>query len=66
MVKVSIGISVTRRLKEKLLIGLFTVLCYLNLAFRLQDYQTLKPKLEKVMTKDSKILMLGCGNSCKF
>ena len=29
----------------------------------LVDYQTLKPLLQNIMTKDSNILMIGCGNS---
>ena len=30
---------------------------------RLEDYYSLKPLVEKICTKQSKILMLGCGNS---
>jgi hypothetical protein len=29
----------------------------------LEDYQSLKPLLEKYITREQKILMLGCGNS---
>jgi len=32
---------------------------------RLEDYGSLKPLLEKVMNRDSKVLILGCGNAGK-